>query len=435
MLLAPCATAIGYDGRGDFEMDAWGGLKRRAEMNLAPFVWTGLQILHPRLFDTAPKGRFSINRLWDEAIEKGRLFGVRLDGVWIHVGTPRGSEGSRGFPSRSRPRTLMAPARPHIFTIPSGIPFARALSEGVIARSGSDPLTLADALVLVPTRRAARALREIFADALGGAALLPRIRALGDIDDEEQLFDPSTEDLGAIPPVAPLRRRLLLATLVRRWGEAKDAPVPFTQCLAYAGELARLLDEAVTQNADLARLKTLASDSMAAHWNEVVEFLDIVAVQWPQLLQAEGTTEPAASRDARLRALAAELARNPPRAPVIAAGSTGSIPATAELLNIIAHLPTGAVVLPGLDSDLDRASWKELEPAHAQFGLAPIARPYRRGARGRALVVAAAGILSGARAARAFPERGFAPAADHRCLARSGGEERARSRPRSKASR
>ena len=169
--------------------------------------------------------------------------------------------------------------------------------------------------------------------------------------------------------MAPLRRRLLLATLVRRWGEAKNAPIPFTQCLAYAGELARFLDEAVTQNADLAKLKTLASDSMAAHWNEVVQFLDIVAVQWPPLLQAEGASEPAASRDARLRALGAELARNPPRAPVIAAGSTGSIPATAELLKIIAHLPTGAVVLPGLDSDLDGPSWKELEPAHAQFGL------------------------------------------------------------------
>jgi len=97
MLLAPCATAIGYDGRGDFEMDAWGVLKRRAEMNLAPFVWTGLQIVHPRLFDDAPKGRFSINLLWDRAMEKGRLFGVRLDGAWIHVGTPRGLEDAEAF--------------------------------------------------------------------------------------------------------------------------------------------------------------------------------------------------------------------------------------------------------------------------------------------------------------------------------------------------
>ena len=97
MLLAPCATAIGFDGRGDFEMDSLGALNRRDEMKLAPFVWTGLQIVHPRLFDGAPKGRFSINPLWDKAIDKGRLFGIRLDGVWIHVGTPQGLEEAEGF--------------------------------------------------------------------------------------------------------------------------------------------------------------------------------------------------------------------------------------------------------------------------------------------------------------------------------------------------
>jgi MurNAc alpha-1-phosphate uridylyltransferase len=97
MLLAACATSIGYDGRGDFEMDAWGVLKRRAEMNLAPFVWTGLQIVHPRLFESAANGRFSINPLWDRAIDKGRLFGIRLDGVWIHVGTPQGLEDAESF--------------------------------------------------------------------------------------------------------------------------------------------------------------------------------------------------------------------------------------------------------------------------------------------------------------------------------------------------
>ena len=97
MLLAACATAIGYDGRGDFEMNAWGALKRRAEMDLAPFVWTGLQILHPRMFENAAKGRFSINPLWDKAIDKGRLFGIRLDGVWIHVGTPQGLEDAENF--------------------------------------------------------------------------------------------------------------------------------------------------------------------------------------------------------------------------------------------------------------------------------------------------------------------------------------------------
>jgi MurNAc alpha-1-phosphate uridylyltransferase len=90
MLLAPTVTSIGFEGRGDFEMDSTGLLSRRAEMKLAPFVWTGLQIVHPRLFDGAPTGRFSINPLWDRAMDKGRLYGMRLDGVWIHVGTPQG---------------------------------------------------------------------------------------------------------------------------------------------------------------------------------------------------------------------------------------------------------------------------------------------------------------------------------------------------------
>ena len=266
----------------------------------------------------------------------------------------------------------MAPARPQIFTIPSGFPFARALAAGVIARTGSDPLRLADALVLVPTRRAARALRDAFAEALGGAALLPRIRALGDVDDEDGLFDPSPDELDLVPPVAPLRRRLLLAMLVQRWSVAKAAPLPFTQALSYAGELARFLDETVTQGVDLARLKTLTPDDMAVHWQEVVKFLAIIAEQWPNQLKAEGAAEPASHRDAKLRALAAELAAHPPRAPVIAAGSTGSIPATAELLKTIAHLPTGAVVLPGLDTDLDGPSWTALDAAHAQFGLSQL---------------------------------------------------------------
>ena len=90
MLLAPTTSSLGYDGRGDFEMNQLGLLRRRGELKLAPFVWTGMQIVHPRLFDGAPKGRFSINPLWDKAIEKERLHGIRLDGVWIHVGTPEG---------------------------------------------------------------------------------------------------------------------------------------------------------------------------------------------------------------------------------------------------------------------------------------------------------------------------------------------------------
>lgn len=87
MLLAPAATSLGYDGTGDFNMDADGRLTRQAGGRVAPFVFAGVSIASPRLFDAAPEGRFSLNVLWDRAIERGRLFGIRLEGTWMHVGT------------------------------------------------------------------------------------------------------------------------------------------------------------------------------------------------------------------------------------------------------------------------------------------------------------------------------------------------------------
>jgi len=88
LLLASMVTALGFEGAGDFNMDACGHISRNEERRLSPFAYPGIQIVHPRLFDGAPKGGFSTNRMWDIAIEKGRLYGIRLDGVWIHVGTP-----------------------------------------------------------------------------------------------------------------------------------------------------------------------------------------------------------------------------------------------------------------------------------------------------------------------------------------------------------
>lgn len=88
MLLALAATSIGYDSHGDFNMDPAGVLTRRGERQEAPFVFAGVSIAHPRLFKGAPKGAFSLNKLWDRAIAARRLHGTRLDGIWMHVGTP-----------------------------------------------------------------------------------------------------------------------------------------------------------------------------------------------------------------------------------------------------------------------------------------------------------------------------------------------------------
>lgn len=88
LLLHPTCSAFGYEGIGDYLMDPVGRLRRRQERQIAPFIYAGIQILHPRLFEGAPEGAFSLNRLYDKAQEAGRLWGLRHDGEWYHVGTP-----------------------------------------------------------------------------------------------------------------------------------------------------------------------------------------------------------------------------------------------------------------------------------------------------------------------------------------------------------
>lgn len=88
LLLAATATSVGYDGRGDFLMDTQGLIARRPQKKIAPFVYSGVGIFKPGLFADTPDGAFSLNLLFDRAIEAGRLYGVRLDGQWLHVGTP-----------------------------------------------------------------------------------------------------------------------------------------------------------------------------------------------------------------------------------------------------------------------------------------------------------------------------------------------------------
>jgi MurNAc alpha-1-phosphate uridylyltransferase len=101
MLLAPGATSLGYDGHGDFSMASDGLLARPGDRHEQPFVFTGVSIAHPRLFDGAPQGPFSLNLLWDRAITRGRLFGLRLDGFWMHVGTPESVRDAEQWIDRS----------------------------------------------------------------------------------------------------------------------------------------------------------------------------------------------------------------------------------------------------------------------------------------------------------------------------------------------
>jgi len=263
---------------------------------------------------------------------------------------------------------------PRVFTIPASAPFLPtligALQRGELIPgfpNSADPLALANATLFLPTRRACVLARDAFLDVLQvQAAVLPRIVPLGDIDEDELAFaEAAAGETGLDVPdeLGGLERRMLLARLVLQWAEqlkpeAGEPPLIVhspAAALALADDLARLIDDMTTRQVDWVRLDDLAPDYLDRYWQLTLDFLKIAGEHWPKLLQAAGKIEPAARRDLLIEAERIRLAVN--AGPVIAAGSTGSMPATASLLASIAKLPHGAVVLPGLDTDLDDQSW------------------------------------------------------------------------------
>lgn len=262
-----------------------------------------------------------------------------------------------------------------VFSVPLSVPFLRCvvaalidgrLVEGFEARS--HPARLAEATLYLPTRRAMRVAREVFLEELrSDAAVLPRIVALGDIDEDELAFAEEAEPLSAaapldIPPkLGELERRLTLARLVAAWAKGEVlAPLVVggpASTLALAGDLARLIDDMVTRGVDWRALDGLVPDQLDEYWKHSLQFLQIAREAWPAYLAEIGKIEPAERRDRMIAAEAARLTAHH-KGPVIAAGSTGSMPTTAKFLDAVARLPMGAVVLPGLDTDLDEESWR-----------------------------------------------------------------------------
>jgi ATP-dependent helicase/nuclease subunit B len=292
---------------------------------------------------------------------------------------------------------------PRVFNIPASAPFLPTLIEALLGgklgfAAPRDPLALVQATLFLPTRRACRLARDAFLEVLDGdAAILPRIVPIGDIDEDEIAFaEAATGDIAAdalaLPEaLRPLERRLLLTQLIDRWAKspevhgAGDSPLvaqtPAAAC-ALADDLARLIDDMTMRGVPLEKLNDLVQGDFDRYWQMTLKFLQIAIHQWPAILKERGLIEATERRDRLIKAESARLART--EAPVIAAGSTGSIPATAELIATIARLPHGAVVLPGLDTYLDEPSWRLIG------GKPPPSLPPRAG-EGRVGVVPASG--------------------------------------------
>ena len=435
LLMAPTTSSIGYGGRGDYAMLPDGALRKRREHQVVPFVYAGAAIMSPSLFADAPAGEFSLTKMFDRANEQERLFGLRLDGVWMHVGTPdavrprkrrfwkawrRSSCSAKAgiqytaCPSiRSQPsleywitrlRAVMTVSSggtaslthdlpllpPYIAPdLESGSPCAFSAFQypcrscaplslrwsmagwSTDSRRARIRCNLARATLYLPTRRAGRLAREIFLDELKtDAAILPRIvaarryrRGRAGIFGKRRTI----RRRGAAGPSAKIGRTRAppdAGAPGRGVGENVRFSAPLVvggpaSTLALAGDLARLMDDMVTRGVAWEALDKLVPDQFDKYWQHSLDFLRIARKIWPEHLKEIGRIEPAERRDRLIEAEAARLTAHH-EGPVIAAGSTGSMPATAKFLTAVAGLKQGAVVLPGLDTDLDDEAWQTI---------------------------------------------------------------------------
>lgn len=269
---------------------------------------------------------------------------------------------------------LFDAAPPRLFSIDLGRPFLVDLAEGLINALGDD---LSRAEIFFPTRRAVRAASEAVLDACEKrgvfAALLPRFRAVGDIEEDELIVfaGDAAAEIDLPPAVTTTERMAVLARLVAARDRAFSGNENWPAAIAAARELAKLLDSFYTDEIDPAALKSLDVADAARHWATSLEFLEIVTTAWPAHLNQIGRIDPSQRRAALINAAARRFADHPPAHPVIIAGTTASAPAVARLVNAIARAPVGAAVLPGLDRTIDKRAWMAIddEDAHPQSGL------------------------------------------------------------------
>lgn len=295
----------------------------------------------------------------------------------------------------------------NIVHIPSTAPFldslVSAILEGLLPfQKGQAPKVeeLANITLLLPTRRACRVCGEAFLRLSNSKAIiLPTIRPLGDGDDDEGLIyealssgftgkGPDQSLIDMKPAVSSLERHLILTQAILSWRKNPElAPEPNlvkeqvegqikpAQASLMAHELAKLIDNAETEEVDLSNLENLVPDQFSEHWQHTLDFLTIITKVWPDYLKATDQLSQASRRNIMLNKETERLEQTKPENPIIIAGSTGSVPAAARLMKAVANLENGLIVLPGLDQDLDDLAFKNLvpyHPEHPQFGLSKL---------------------------------------------------------------
>ena len=289
--------------------------------------------------------------------------------------------------------------RSNVRTILPGAPFLETLVDAILDGTlvvgfepRADPVALASATLYLPTRRSIRAVRQVFLDRLGAdAALLPRLLPLGEIDEDDAAWL-APEDILLPDAVGALERQIGLTRLILAWSRAMkralialegddDLLIPSSpgDAAGLAADLARFVDGMEVDGVPFTALAMLTAQHAGRYdryWDITLQFLEIATATWPAHLAERGAVDPIARRNLLIGLEARRLRELGSRggAPVIVAGSTGSIPATRDLIAAVAAADAGAVVLPGLDLDLDEEGWAAISdgegaPGHPQASL------------------------------------------------------------------
>jgi ATP-dependent helicase/nuclease subunit B len=263
--------------------------------------------------------------------------------------------------------------RPKVYTIPVHRNFADALVNGLLAQHGRDRMTLARGMILVPNNRAARAITDAFVRRAEPGLLLPRLVPVGDVGDDAMgiALDPAGSD--PVPAaVDPQVRRFILARLVQQARAIEGMRIDAAEALRMGDALAVTIDTLHADEIAPEKLKTLdiASD-LAVHWQKSLDLLAIILDQWPQELARLGRIDLAERRNHLLNRQARAWQDAPPPGFVVAAGITTSARAIANLQRVVARMPNGAVVLPGIDLASPEDEWEAISKleSHPQHHL------------------------------------------------------------------
>jgi ATP-dependent helicase/nuclease subunit B len=271
----------------------------------------------------------------------------------------------------------MKKSSPRVFTIAPGKRFLPILADAIKNSSllfeHTKTRPLSDWTILLPTRRAARELTNILAESFGGkSTLMPIIKPIGDLDEENL-----NNEAGDLPvAISPIAQIFILLDLLKQWANenplvklAQEISVSPAQSFSLALSLQQLVNQIETEETNLDRLSDVYHEDLSEHRNAILSLIGLVKIALPQRLYAERKFGQAERRSRMLRLKSEDISAGRFKGPIIAAGSTGTIPATRALLKAIAEHPQGAVILPGLDQHCDEETWQKIEPEHPQFSL------------------------------------------------------------------